>query len=137
MRNMRSDAAAENVQQGASEEEIGTIPTVKVAEGDVEGDCAICLEPYAAGDELRKLPCDHTFHKPCLDNWLMINGTCPYCRAHYKGREEADPQPQCNCSSGCREESASGRSQSRRPASGGQRWHTIAVMMAWVCFLSE
>ena len=93
MRNMRRDAIAENVQQGASEEEIGTIPTVKVAEGDVEGDCAICLEPYAAGDELRKLPCDHTFHKPCLDNWLKINGTCPYCRGPItKGEKKLTPR---------------------------------------------
>ena len=80
MRNVNQNVAAENVLQGASEEEIETIPTIKVVEGEAEGDCAICLEPFAAGDELRMLPCKHSFHQPCLDNWLKINGTCPYCR---------------------------------------------------------
>ena len=37
--------------------------------------------------------CDHTFHKPCLDNWLKINGTCPLLqRAHAKGEKKLTPR---------------------------------------------
>lgn len=42
--------------------------------------CAICLSEYTEGEELRLLPCSHTFHKSCVDEWLMVNATCPNCR---------------------------------------------------------
>lgn len=50
--------------------------------------CAICLDPFKDGDELRNLNCSHCFHKNCVDIWLLgtlsadlqLNGTCPTCR---------------------------------------------------------
>lgn len=42
--------------------------------------CAICLVPYKNGDELRSLPCEHEFHKSCIDSWLGNNASCPTCR---------------------------------------------------------
>lgn len=32
-------------------------------------DCAICLEELEEGNEVRKLICDHVFHKECIDPW--------------------------------------------------------------------
>ncbi|KAL2467899.1 RING-H2 finger protein ATL8 [Forsythia ovata] len=44
-------------------------------------DCAICLEKYADGDEIRVLPqCGHGFHVPCIDAWLGSHSSCPSCR---------------------------------------------------------
>lgn len=39
--------------------------------------CAICLENFKEGERLRKLPCGHAFHAPCVDNWLQRMPTCP------------------------------------------------------------
>lgn len=52
--------------------------------------CAICLEAFNDGDELRELNCSHCFHRACVDIWLLgtlsddiqLNGTCPTCRRH-------------------------------------------------------
>lgn len=43
--------------------------------------CAICLEDYKENEELRILPCEHEYHKNCIDEWLVKNNSsCPKCR---------------------------------------------------------
>lgn len=52
--------------------------------------CAICLDAFKDGDELRNLNCSHCFHRACVDIWLLgtlsqdiqLHGTCPTCRQH-------------------------------------------------------
>lgn len=49
------------------------------------GDCVICLDMYKCGDAMRGLPCEHCFHKKCIDSWLftsteMSHQRCPVCR---------------------------------------------------------
>ena len=51
-----------------------------------EDECALCMAPYAHGDELRVLPCAHVYHKSCVDTWLLAAPAnkprgCPTCRA--------------------------------------------------------
>ena len=42
--------------------------------------CAICIMPPQDGDLVRELPrCKHTFHKDCVDSWLVRRQTCPLC----------------------------------------------------------
>ena len=50
--------------------------------------CVICLEHFQQGDRLRVLPCDHSFHVGCIDQWLSGSHSfaecyttgCPTCK---------------------------------------------------------
>jgi hypothetical protein len=46
-----------------------------------ELECSICLTSFEAGDKVRRLPnCSHTFHKSCIDLWLLRSADCPLCK---------------------------------------------------------
>lgn len=87
------------VDRGASEEAISSLPTRTYGGGEASssmgagGDnggastassdqttCAICLEDYAQGSEVKTLPCMHNFCKDCIDRWLVKNKSCPVCK---------------------------------------------------------
>ncbi len=72
---------------GAQKDQIDAIPTAMVPLGGVAGmelgvelRCAICLGEYEAGESLRRPNCGHSFHKDCLDTWLLSKNTCPICQ---------------------------------------------------------
>eukprot|EP00929_Paragymnodinium_shiwhaense_P086765 TRINITY_DN47205_c0_g1_i1.p1 TRINITY_DN47205_c0_g1~~TRINITY_DN47205_c0_g1_i1.p1 ORF type:complete len:274 (+),score=29.84 TRINITY_DN47205_c0_g1_i1:114-935(+) len=49
-------------------------------------ECAVCLCDFATSDSVRTLPCPaavsgHTFHRACIDQWLLAQTTCPLCNA--------------------------------------------------------
>lgn len=53
------------------------------AEGaaEVEPECAICLNTLNTGESVRHLvSCGHTFHRPCIDLWLLRSAECPLCK---------------------------------------------------------
>ena len=45
-------------------------------------ECSICLSEFSEGDICRRLPlpCSHTFHKVCIDEWFVNNSSCPLCK---------------------------------------------------------
>ncbi|KNC82950.1 hypothetical protein SARC_04772 [Sphaeroforma arctica JP610] len=45
-----------------------------------DASCCICLNDYVDGVRLSTLPCDHHFHRKCVDAWLRINQSCPLCK---------------------------------------------------------
>ncbi|XP_020850742.1 RING finger protein 11-like [Phascolarctos cinereus] len=42
-------------------------------------ECVICMLDFVYGDAIRFLPCLHTYHVHCIDDWLMRSLTCPSC----------------------------------------------------------
>ncbi|DBA05059.1 TPA: hypothetical protein N0F65_000747 [Lagenidium giganteum] len=48
--------------------------------------CCICLNEYEPLQDLRFLPCNHHFHKSCVDSWLVVSATCPTCRKSINDR---------------------------------------------------
>ncbi|WRX16871.1 zinc finger protein [Theobroma cacao] len=50
-------------------------------QNDEAAQCYICLVEYEEGDSMRILPCNHEFHRACIDKWLKeIHRVCPLCR---------------------------------------------------------
>ncbi|KAL3089492.1 hypothetical protein niasHS_006876 [Heterodera schachtii] len=47
------------------------------AKGPAE--CAICMGDFEEGDPIRFLPCVHSYHLQCIDDWLLRSFTCPSC----------------------------------------------------------
>lgn len=45
--------------------------------------CPICWVDLNE-DELKTLPCEHTFHKACIETWVTFQESCPYCRTSLK-----------------------------------------------------
>jgi hypothetical protein len=67
---------------GLSATEIAKLPCEELQEC-VEGDelCAICVDAFKPGDSVRCLNvCGHTFHKSCIDLWLLRQADCPLCK---------------------------------------------------------
>ena len=50
------------------------------AKGGAAPSCAVCLEEFARGDELMTLPCFHSFHTACCEQWLRQSAVCPVCK---------------------------------------------------------
>lgn len=42
--------------------------------------CPICLRRGERSDVWIKPPCEHSFHKGCLERWLQSHNDCPICR---------------------------------------------------------
>lgn len=44
------------------------------------GNCTICLEDFEPTHKMRTLPCFHSFHAGCVEEWLEKNRVCPICQ---------------------------------------------------------
>lgn len=76
-------ALVSNPLGGLSPEQIKALPEalaseVKLGEGM---ECSICLNELLHDDSVRHLGgCGHTFHRACIDLWLLRNASCPLCK---------------------------------------------------------
>ena len=59
---------------------INSINTLVVCEELPDNTCSVCLEEFKEDDIIKKLNCNHIFHKDCLEPWLNNNRNCPLCR---------------------------------------------------------
>jgi hypothetical protein len=58
---------------------------IEVHEEDIDRptiDCVICHNPIDITDRRSYMlsPCDHIFHKSCLEQWMEVKMECPICR---------------------------------------------------------
>lgn len=79
-------------QQGLSPGEINALAGLSsiligsCEEGHLDKECSICLNDFDDGDTVRRLSvCGHSFHKSCIDLWLLRRPDCPLCKREVKG----------------------------------------------------
>ncbi|EEA06834.1 zinc finger, C3HC4 type domain-containing protein [Cryptosporidium muris RN66] len=83
------------IRHGLSPVEVSALPVRKVKSNECIGPCSICIEDFKAGDAIRTLPaCGHSFHKSCIDTWLLRNAICPNCKTLVRyGKTETGTTP--------------------------------------------
>lgn len=74
------------LQPATVNEDMGT----KLTETAVE--CSICISEIRPGESLRRLSsCGHTYHRSCIDLWLLRRPDCPLCKCNVRrGASAAD-----------------------------------------------
>lgn len=88
------DARASGTALAPTRDAVNALPTrahCSVRDGD--GACAVCLDDFADGDQLRVLPCAHAYHVACIDRWLASHVACPCCRAPVTTCDACIPAP--------------------------------------------
>jgi len=73
------DDASSTALDDSSAEDTGASPNTSTLQP-----CHICLERFQVGDEVswsNVSKCRHTFHKACIEEWMMKHEDCPCCRA--------------------------------------------------------
>ena len=77
--------------RGATPEQVASCQQRVISEDDnYDGECCICLAPYEANDQVRILPCSHSYHKDCIDHWLERSVLCPLCKTPLETPESSD-----------------------------------------------
>ena len=87
------DESSATIEQGLDEATICGYPKLLYSEAKLlivvdsvstsssRSSCCICLADFDDKDVLRSVPnCGHFFHQICVDKWLQLHPTCPFCR---------------------------------------------------------
>jgi hypothetical protein len=83
----RLTAGAAGAGAGPGVEPPVVVVPATMAVTSVEKDCVICVDAFQEGEEVVRLPpCGHGFHAQCLQRWLKLARTCPYCRSEVRVR---------------------------------------------------
>ncbi|KAF6150711.1 hypothetical protein GIB67_020794 [Kingdonia uniflora] len=45
-----------------------------------EAQCAVCMDAFEAGMDVKQMPCKHIYHDHCILPWLEMHNSCPVCR---------------------------------------------------------
>jgi hypothetical protein len=53
--------------------------------------CSMCLDDMNEGEKVSKLCCGHSFHPPCIENWILKYNKqqCPNCRTEVHKKQKS------------------------------------------------
>ncbi|CAH8391625.1 unnamed protein product [Eruca vesicaria subsp. sativa] len=78
---LNGDVSGKQGKSPASKSSVESMPRVVIGKDEEKGgSCPICLEEWLEGDVAAEMPCKHTFHSKCVEEWLGRHATCPLCR---------------------------------------------------------
>ncbi|CAO3573207.1 unnamed protein product [Mortierella alpina] len=81
IRSLRAVAAATALNSTTISPSPAILPPAAHLDEVTADTCAVCLDEFEAGEEIRTLPCHHEFHCECIDPWLTRkSSTCPLCK---------------------------------------------------------
>lgn len=77
-----------DTESAAPSSSAGPAPSSSSTAVDDEGEpeeedpvCAVCLEDFETGQQVRLLACSHLYHRSCIDPWLQSSSNCcPLCK---------------------------------------------------------
>lgn len=73
---------ADNPEGRITARNLRKLPMEKFDKSKHNETCSICLVDFNAKDKVRVLPCNHVYHKACIDPWLTKSlRVCPYCKS--------------------------------------------------------
>ncbi|XP_074571113.1 E3 ubiquitin-protein ligase RING1-like [Curcuma longa] len=110
----------------AAKTAVANLPDIKISRellASDEAQCSVCMDTFEMGNEAKKMPCKHIFHKHCILPWLELHNSCPVCRYElptddldYEQRRGALAAPSAQTTAGAFTEgdSASPRMNERR-----------------------
>jgi hypothetical protein len=85
-------ALVNNSLEGLRPDQIKQLPEIVATEAFLgeEKECSICLTNLCPGDAVRQLGgCGHTFHRSCIDLWLLRRADCPLCKCSALGNVDS------------------------------------------------
>jgi len=83
---------ANNELKGLTPEQIKELPeaVAGMLQLPEDSECSICLNSLDPSDTVRQLgTCGHTFHKSCIDLWLLRRADCPLCKGNVAPDKDA------------------------------------------------
>ena len=83
--------------------------------------CTFYFTEFEEDEDVRRLPCMHLFHVPCVDQWLGLNKRCPICRVDIEAQLNPTSSATLRCNSHMNKSEASpgGASAPGASSSGG------------------
>jgi len=81
-----------NSGRGLTPDQIKELPqgVAGMMELSEDAECSICLNDVHSSDSVRQLgSCGHTFHRCCIDLWLLRCADCPLCKTSVLADKEA------------------------------------------------
>lgn len=70
----------EEIEEGDNQDE--SVSKLENGQLNEREPCSICLGEYEIGEKMVQLPCEHTFHKNCINSWTANHVRCPLCNCN-------------------------------------------------------